>query len=544
MVTSKLVLSALLSSLIAVYFRRKLKARRAARDDGSNVTSLANLNGPSSYSWVTGNLPGFLYAENTGDEDDTLVQQFGLACRIKLMFNENALFLADPKGLQYVLNTSGYHFHKRAGAEISRILLGGKNILGVEVNNTSLGEEHARQRRILAPSFSQSYLHEILVERWNDLISSKQGSGVDIDLNMWLSCLTLDALGQGVLSYDFGALTDKPSEYVEAFRGLFVDMFATEQSTSQLVMANLIGRLPAFMRQRLLTLTIQATDKFQKFMSISSKISSSIILREKEAIDLGKPKGKDLLSTLSKSVVISQFYPKTNPQTLNALAIAGHDTTSSMLQWVFYELALHPEAQAKIREEIRTIKETRNVQELGTSEFELMHYTMAVLKETLRFHPIAPHNMRCADRDDIIPLAYPVKTISGKEVQAISVKKGQYVFMTHYGYNRIEDLWGKDTDKWIPERFLNESESMRSKRTIGVFAHLATFSSGVHGCIGWRFAMLEMQAILIGLIEHFEFAPIASNPVILKKMAATMYPAVKGELARGAQMPLFIKPVS
>lgn len=47
---------------------------------------------------------------------------------------------------------------------------------------------------------------------------------------------------------------------------------------------------------------------------------------------------------------------------------------------MFYELALHPEAQVRIREEIKAIKEAKGVTELGSSEFDLMEYTNAVLK--------------------------------------------------------------------------------------------------------------------------------------------------------------------
>ncbi|GJJ12932.1 hypothetical protein Clacol_007179 [Clathrus columnatus] len=396
----------------------------------------------------------------------------------------------------------------------------------------------------IVPVFAQ--VTSKLVERWNDMISNKQGAGIDVDLNGWLSRLTLDALGQGVLSYDFGALSDEPSEYVEVFRGLLADMF-TNRSPFQMAMGNLMGRMPTLISQYLLGLSLQATDRFQRFMSISSKISSSIISREKEAVRLGKPHSKDLLSALIRANLRQNSRESLTDEEvlsqMNAFTIAGHDTTSSMLQWVFYELSLHPEVQAKIREEIKFTKAIKKVQELGASEFESMHYTMAVLKETLRFHPIALNNVRLADRDDIIPLAYPVETASGKKVQAIRVRKGQTVFMSQYGYNRIKDLWGKDADKWNPERFLNEKEFDHSKRTIGVFANLATFSSGVHACIGWRFALLEMQAILIGLLEHFEFAPATANPIILRKQSTIMYPAVKGEEDRGAQLPLFIKPV-
>ncbi|GJJ14242.1 hypothetical protein Clacol_008506 [Clathrus columnatus] len=548
MALSKPFLSILLSLLIAIYFKRR-SSKRA--DNDPNLASVEDLKGPPRSSWLAGNLPDFVYTKNVGNEDNGLIRQFGLACRMKVTFNTDALFLADPKGLQHVLNTSGYNFHKRDAAKLTHIMLGAKNILAVE------GEEHARQRRMLTPSFSQSYLHEIvpefthttskLVELWNDLVATKQGAGIDIDLHMWLSRLTLDALGQGVLSYDFKALTDEPSEYVAAFRGLFVDMFS-QRTNAQLAIGDLMGKLPSFISRGLLNSSLSAMNRFQEFVSISSKISSSIMVREKEAARLGQElKSKDLLSTLSRPRFWCRFNnPLTDHRSLSvranlsenprsrltdeevlsqmiAFTIAGHDTVSSMLQWVFYELSLHPEAQAKIRKEIKLIKDVKGVQVLGPSEFESMHYTMAVLKETLRFHPVAPHNVRRADRDDVIPLAYPLKTASGKEVHSIHVKKGQTVFMSQYGYNQIEDLWGRDTDKWIPERFLNEKESERSKRTIGVFAHLATFSSGVHACIGWRFALLEMQAILIGLLEHFEFAPASSKPIILRKLSSTMY---------------------
>lgn len=53
-----------------------------------------------------------------------------------------------------------------------------------------------------------------------------------------------------------------------------------------------------------------------------------------------------------------------------------------------------------------------------------------------------------------------------------------------------------------------------------------------------------MQAIVAGLVEHFEFSLGTSNPIIMKKLATTMYPSVDGEEDRGAQMPLFIRPIS
>jgi len=62
------------------------------------------------------------------------------------------------------------------------------------------------------------------------------------------------------------------------------------------------------------------------------------------------------------------------------LTIAGHDTTANTLAWVFYELSRHPEAQAKIRAEIKALKAVNGRKELDASDIELLPYTTAVIK--------------------------------------------------------------------------------------------------------------------------------------------------------------------
>lgn len=57
-------------------------------------------------------------------------------------------------------------------------------------------------------------------------------------------------------------------------------------------------------------------------------------------------------------------------------------------------------------------------------------------------------------------------------------------------------------------------------------------------------SVFEMQVIVAGLVEHFEFSLGTPNPIIVEKLGTLMYPGVKGEEDRGAQMPLFIRPIS
>ena len=52
-----------------------------------------------------------------------------------------------------------------------------------------------------------------------------------------------------------------------------------------------------------------------------------------------------------------------------------------------------------------------------------------------------------------------------------------------------------------------------------------------------------MQAILVELIENFEFSIPASNPQIRRLPAGLMAPLVVGDEMKGPQMPLHVKVV-
>ncbi|KIJ33160.1 hypothetical protein M422DRAFT_264873 [Sphaerobolus stellatus SS14] len=217
------------------------------------------------------------------------------------------------------------------------------------------------------------------------------------------------------------------------------------------------------------------------------------------------------------------------------LTIAGHDTTANTLSWVLYELAQHPIAQTKLRDEVKAFRVSHGDRDIHAGDFDVSFpYTTA----TLRFLPIVIHLLRKASNDDTIPLSKPLKTRHGKEISSISVKRGQVVLTSLWGYNRLEEIWGNDPDIWRPERFLTKGES--TKHSVGVYGNLASFSSGVHSCIGWRFAIIELHSILITLIERFEFLP-APDVTVLPVPAGTVMPMVKGEEDKGPQVPITIR---
>ena len=53
-----------------------------------------------------------------------------------------------------------------------------------------------------------------------------------------------------------------------------------------------------------------------------------------------------------------------------------------------------------------------------------------------------------------------------------------------------------------------------------------------------------MQALLIELVENFEFSPPPGDVKIKRGMMSVMAPMVKGQERKGKQMPLIVTPIA
>ncbi|KAL0573690.1 hypothetical protein V5O48_008261 [Marasmius crinis-equi] len=227
-----------------------------------------------------------------------------------------------------------------------------------------------------------------------------------------------------------------------------------------------------------------------------------------------------------------------------------------------------PDIQTRLREEIRSKEREMSAQgriDFTAEDFESLPYLTAVLKETLRYHPVGPHLARVAVEDQCIPLSESIKTSSGRTINEIPVSKGQKVVVSIASYNRQviittsritrrpsdqsrlarnKEVYGEDAHLFKPERWLveNPSESESNKGpSVGVYASLLTFGGGVRACLGWRFAVLELQAFLVELIRNFEFSLTPECDKIRREICQVMVPTIEGELEKGGQCPLKVQ---
>ena len=86
--------------------------------------------------------------------------------------------------------------------------------------------------------------------------------------------------------------------------------------------------------------------------------------------------------------------------------VAGTDTTSAVLEWTLTELVRHPKIMKKAQEEVRKIACSAGT--VDESHLQHFHYMKAVVKETMRLHPLVPLLVPRESMEDCILDGYEI----------------------------------------------------------------------------------------------------------------------------------------
>ncbi|EKM53349.1 uncharacterized protein PHACADRAFT_211048 [Phanerochaete carnosa HHB-10118-sp] len=480
---------------------------------------LSDVPGPKPESFWLGNLK-YLFLQQVGEADFELQKQYGGIARVHTSLGGESLWISDPKALQYIYVTSACH--GLAWAE---------------------GEVHKRQRKIMLPAFQAPEMKalfphftraaEAMSVRWKDLLTTSTGQSAEIDIPAWLSQATLSAVGEAAFDYHFGIMEDPENDLVRAYRGF----------------TSLVFRLPSakaifrFDIMRLFSYRVikwiqdhqnnPVMEKVRECERLTLKVAKELVDTKAEALKQGKG-SKDVFSLLGMSPPLSSVFEanlRLSDEEMYAemrtILFAGHETTSSTIGWALLELARHPEAQTRLRQEIISKRSSCGGAELTVTDAESMPYLQAFLREVLRFHPIAAHTFRVAVCDDMLPLSKPLTTKSGKVLEKLPVPKGTRMILSIAAYNRDPDLWGGDPHSFDPERWLDGR--VKKGQALGMFGNLLTFAAGTRACIGWRFAIYEIQAFLIELVPNFEFVPTEDIKRLRRELCGVMAPTLESD---------------
>ncbi|KAJ7072910.1 cytochrome P450 [Mycena amicta] len=514
--------------------------------------SVAGVPGPKSTSWLLGNMSE-LFSGQVGEAEFKWQETYGGVVRVQASFGEDRLLVTDPKALQYIYHTSGYRFHKQPERiELTR-LISGRGILWAD------GDDHKRHRKVMSPSFSPSEVKALLplffsyaseiATKWKDIIGNTAEQSAVLDVTGWASRATLDAIGEAAFDYSFGAMENADNPVGSAYSNVFMDTFASPSDAS-LFALSLLQYIPRCIREFLVD---NIPSSGLAHIRYTAKVTTSVareLVAEKSAALLHGKGSRDIMSLLVKANASEDAKMKLNEDELlsqmRTIIMAGHETTANSFSWAVLELARHPDMQTRLRREIRRMEATIAAQgkyEFATSDIDGMPFLNAVVKEVLRVHPVSFNNFRQSAADDVLPLSRPITLTSGEVVTELPVPKGMKVIISIAAYNRNKDVFGEDAHLFNPERWLDGS-MRKPEAPVGTYANLLTFAGGLRTCIGWRFAVLELQAFLIELVGTFEFSLTPEAMRVRREKCIVMVPTVEGQRDKGTQLPLRVSVAS
>ncbi|KAH8332680.1 hypothetical protein KR074_009140 [Drosophila pseudoananassae] len=167
------------------------------------------------------------------------------------------------------------------------------------------------------------------------------------------------------------------------------------------------------------------------------------------------------------------------------MILAAFETTALTVNHALILLAMFPEYQDTVFQELEEVFPTAGNFEVGYEDLQKLVYLDRVLNETLRLIPPIPLIPRQV-KDDF------------QLSNGVLVPKGLVVAIDIFNVHRNKDHWGPDADNFNPDHFLPDNVRERHP-----YAFIP-FSKGKRNCIGWRYALMSAKIALAKTLRNYK----------------------------------------
>merc|ERR1712038_1345314 len=180
------------------------------------------------------------------------------------------------------------------------------------------------------------------------------------------------------------------------------------------------------------------------------------------------------------------------------LVFAGHDTTYASLGSALYVLHEHPSVREALVKEVKAFKEPLDFDEL--KDATLLN---AFIAESWRINPPIVAAFRKVYKEAV-------------DYKGYGIKKDMILSYNPALATQNEDIY-KDPSKFDIQRFLPSDHSLvndtsyTAKDVDYMKGNYPVFGGGVHGCLGFHFAKLEMRIVITRLLQSYTLD--VKNPV-------------------------------
>jgi cytochrome P450 len=372
------------------------------------------------------------------------------------LFHSNVVFMLGPEANHHILVSHASNFTWRESHFRDLIGLMGDGLLTID------GDFHRQSRKIMLPVFHRDHvaasLDAIVQETTSALDRIRPGE--QIDLYAWTRRLAMRVALRALFGLDPDG---KRARAIDA-AGLFEEALAFYASDY-------------FLR------VLRTRNSPWARMQRAAREIDTLIYSEIAERRASGARGGDILSLLldasdEDGSTLSELQIRDEVMTL---LFAGHDTTTSTVSFMFYELARNPQIAARLiaEQDAKLAGATPTAAQLMSGELSELEMT---LEETLRKYPPA--------------WVGPRRAVEAFEFGGHTVPARAFVNYCSWASHHLPDVF-ENPEEFRPERFTPEAKAAMAK---GAYV---PFGGGSRTCIGMRFGQLEVRTIAALILARF-----------------------------------------
>ncbi|KAG9411379.1 hypothetical protein AC1031_017019 [Aphanomyces cochlioides] len=289
--------------------------------------------------------------------------------KVKIQFE---VLLTDPEAIKHVLTVKSDNYPRANSTRHRiRIFLGGDGLLSIGFSKVrECVDIFARNARQLS-----NHLKQVADQ------------GVAVDVHDFFTKMTLDVIGVAAFGYNFGSLESANDRVLQAYNML-------NQSPK---LFYLLGStyIPGFANWPLPRLVKQREAKRILHEKVANVIESKLQARRDPSRPMDENADAGQRVTAEEAITHVMTF-----------MLAGHETTSATLSWVFAMFAKHPEMESIARKECQAVAAASEGGQIGWKSLAELKYTTAFIHETLRMFPAVANvaTRECAS-DDVVPMS-------------------------------------------------------------------------------------------------------------------------------------------
>ncbi|KAG8162997.1 hypothetical protein KVR01_007475 [Diaporthe batatas] len=406
------------------------------------------------------------------------------------------------------------------------------------ISDHLIAEQVSKGTKVFPKTYLITLLPGILgkIPKFIEHLDNYASRGTEFSLAFLISNLMFDIIGIVVMDMDLEAQHESSgqSEFIRLYRELLLTYINDPMDS------------PSWLVPR--------TELKRRRLGARINALLTDVVHSKHAAQQAEIQGRPTTKSRSVLSLILQDTETLTPQLVNeacdqlkTFLFAGHDTTSILISWIFYELSRTPRALAAVQAELDSFlgKETepRIVLERllasGNDIITRMPYTAAVVKEILRLHPPAS-----TARMTKPGTGFNLRTADGTE----HCVDGAILYICHSLIHRDRAVYGDSADSFIPERWLEATELSNKDFAAAAICRAQApvsawrpFERGPRNCVGQDFAKIEAHVIVAVVARRYDFVKVGLGETVLDDdgqpiMGESGQYKVKSELYKGRQI--------